>query len=60
MQELIESIGQEKAKVDSECEKGREDEEAAAALQSEVTAFQEECFKDLSAAEPVIQVCSAG
>jgi len=37
--ELIESIGQEKAKVDEEVEKGREDEEAAASLQAEVTAF---------------------
>lgn len=40
VQALIESIGQEKAKVDEEVEKGREDEEAAAALQAEVTAFQ--------------------
>ena len=60
VQELIESIGQEKAKVDEEVEKGREDEEAAAALQNEVTAFQEECSNDLAAAEPIIQVCSCG
>lgn len=58
LQELIESIGQEKARVDEEVEKGREDEEAAAALQKEVTAFQEECATDLAAAEPVIKVCT--
>ena len=56
LQELIESIGQEKAKVDEEVERGRVDEEAAAALQTEVTAFQEECSSDLAAAEPIIQV----
>lgn len=59
LQSLIESIGQEKAKVDEEVEKGREDEEGAAALQAEVTAFQEECARDLAAAEPIIQVRSA-
>ncbi len=56
LQELIESIGQEKAKVDEEVEKGREDEESAAVLQKEVTAFQEECATDLAAAEPIIKV----
>ncbi|KAL4450636.1 hypothetical protein ABPG77_000992 [Micractinium sp. CCAP 211/92] len=56
---LIESIGQEKAKVDEEVEKGREDEEAAAALQAEVIAFQDECSRNLAAAEPIIQEAEA-
>lgn len=56
MQALITSIGEEKVKIDEEVEKGREDEEAAAALQKDVTAFQEECATDLAAAEPIIQV----
>lgn len=56
LQELVESIGQEKAKVDEEVDKGREDEAAAAKLQSEVIAFQEECAQDLACAEPIIQV----
>lgn len=58
-QALIESIGQEKGKVDEEVEKSRDDEEAAAALQTEVTSFQEECSRDLSAAEPIIQEAEA-
>lgn len=37
-------------------EKGREDEEAAAALQKDVEAVQLECTTDLAAAEPVIRV----
>ena len=41
--------------MDEEVEKGREDEDAAAGLQTEVTAFQEECSADLAAAEPVIK-----
>ncbi|EFN51784.1 hypothetical protein CHLNCDRAFT_37234 [Chlorella variabilis] len=58
-QELVESIGQEKAKVDEEVDKGREDEAAAAKLQSEVIAFQEECAQDLACAEPIIQEAEA-
>lgn len=46
--------------MDEEVEKSREDEDAAAALQTEVTAFQEECSRDLAAAEPIIQVGGAG
>ena len=42
--------------MDEEVEKGREDEEGAAKLQAEVTAFQEECTADLAAAEPIIKV----
>lgn len=42
--------------VDEAVESSREDEEAAAKLQAEVIAFQEECAKDLAAAEPIIQV----
>ncbi|KAK9808985.1 hypothetical protein WJX72_007373 [[Myrmecia] bisecta] len=56
---LIENIGQEKAVVDEAVEAGREDEEAAAKLQREVTAFQEECSKELEAAEPIIQQAEA-
>lgn len=55
-QQLIEDIGAEKCKVDAEVEAGREDEEAAAALQKEIAAFQEECATDLAKAEPVIRV----
>ncbi|CAD7696266.1 unnamed protein product [Ostreobium quekettii] len=51
---LIVNIGQEKAVVDEAVEAGREDEENCAKLQSEVQAFQEECSRDLAAAEPVI------
>jgi dynein heavy chain len=47
--ELIVSIGREKLVVDEAVEAGREDEEAASRLQSEVQAFQEECTKDLFA-----------
>lgn len=46
--ELIVSIGKEKAVVDEAVEAGREDEEAASKLQAEVQAFQEECTKDLA------------
>lgn len=45
--------------VDSAVEAGREDEEAAAAIKAEVEAFQEECAKDLEAAEPVIAEAEA-
>lgn len=58
-EDLITSIGQEKAKVDAEVEASRSDEEAAAALQREVEAFQTECAADLAAAEPIIKVCWA-
>ena len=44
-QALIESIGQEKAVVDEAVEAGRGDEEEAANLSAEVTAFQAECAK---------------
>lgn len=47
--ELIVSIGKEKAVVDEAVEAGREDEEAASKLAEEVLAFQEECSKDLAA-----------
>jgi dynein heavy chain len=47
--ELIISIGKEKAVVDEAVEAGREDEEAASKLAEEVQAFQEECSKDLEA-----------
>jgi dynein heavy chain len=47
--DLIVSIGKEKAVVDEAVEAGREDEEAASRLQNEVQAFQEECTKDLAA-----------
>lgn len=56
---LIVSIGKEKAVVDEAVEAGREDEEAANKLATEVTAFQEECSKDLEAAEPVIAEAEA-
>lgn len=55
-EELIASIGQEKAKVDAEVEASRSDEDDAAALQKEVEAFQTECAADLEAAEPIIKV----
>jgi Microtubule-binding stalk of dynein motor len=51
-QTLIESIGRERAVVEA----SRADEEAAAALQAEVTAFQNECAADLALAEPIIKV----
>eukprot|EP00879_Flechtneria_rotunda_P029616 GHRR01032042.1.p1 GENE.GHRR01032042.1~~GHRR01032042.1.p1 ORF type:complete len:1612 (+),score=608.41 GHRR01032042.1:122-4837(+) len=51
---LIHSIGKEKAVVDEAVESSREDEEAASKLQNEVQAFQEECTRDLAAAEHVI------
>lgn len=59
-EELIASIGQEKAKVDAEVEASRSDEEEAAALQREVEAFQTECAADLAAAEPIIKVRGGG
>lgn len=52
--ELIVSIGKEKAVVDEAVEAGREDEEAAAKIAAEVIAFQAECEEDLKAAEPII------
>lgn len=58
-QALIESIGQEKAVVDEAVEAGREDEEAAAKLSAEVSAFQAECAQDLAAAEPIIAEAEA-
>lgn len=51
--ELIVSIGKEKAVVDEAVEAGREDEEAASKLAEEVLAFQEECTKDLAAGVPL-------
>jgi hypothetical protein len=57
--ELIVSIGKEKAVVDEAVEAGREDEEAAAKLAADVQAFQEECSHDLAAAEPIIQEAEA-
>jgi len=45
--------------VDEAVEASREDEEAAATLQSDVQNFQEECSKDLAAAEPVIAEAEA-
>jgi hypothetical protein len=38
---------------------GREDEEACSKLQSDVQAFQEECARDLLAAEPIIAEAEA-
>lgn len=49
--ELIVSIGKEKAVVDEAVEAGREDEEAASKLAADVSAFQEECSKDLAVGE---------
>lgn len=57
--QLIVDIGKEKAIVDQAVEAGREDEEAAQALQLEVSTFQAECEKDLEAAEPVIAEAEA-
>ncbi|PNW78281.1 hypothetical protein CHLRE_09g403800v5 [Chlamydomonas reinhardtii] len=57
--ELIVSIGKEKAIVDQAVEAGREDEEAATALQTEVSAFQAECERDLLEAEPIIAQAEA-
>ncbi len=57
--ELIVSIGKEKAVVDDAVEAGREDEEAAGKLAAEVMAFQEECENDLKAAEPIIAEAEA-
>ncbi|KAK9866454.1 hypothetical protein WJX84_011662 [Apatococcus fuscideae] len=58
-QAIIETIGQEKAIVDQAVEAGREDEEAASKLATEVTNFQTECAHDLEAAEPIIQQAEA-
>ncbi|KAL6747291.1 flagellar outer dynein arm heavy chain beta [Haematococcus lacustris] len=57
--ELIVSIGKEKAVVDEAVEAGREDEEACSKLQADVQAFQEECTRDLEAAEPIIAEAKA-
>ena len=57
--ELIVSIGKEKAVVDDAVEAGREDEEAAAKIAAEVIAFQAECEQDLKAAEPIIEQAEA-
>lgn len=57
--ELIVSIGREKAVVDQVVEAGREDEESATRLQTDVSAFQAECERDLSEAEPIIQQAEA-
>lgn len=57
--ELIVSIGKEKAIVDEAVESSRDDENQCATLQSEVQAFQEECERDLGAAEPVIKDAEA-
>ncbi|KAF5834390.1 hypothetical protein DUNSADRAFT_8976 [Dunaliella salina] len=56
---LIVSIGKEKAVVDEAVEASREDEEACSKLQADVQAFQEECARDLEAAEPVIAEAEA-
>jgi dynein heavy chain, axonemal len=56
---LIEAIGKEKVQVDAAVEAGREDEEAAAAIKTEVEAFQAECAKELEAAEPIIAEAEA-
>lgn len=70
--ELIVSIGKEKAVVDEAVEAGREDEEAASKLAEEVLAFQDESSRDLeagalaallsSSAAPqwLLQCCSQG
>lgn len=55
-QELIESIRRERAVVDEAVGASQADEEEAAALQREVTAFQTECAADLATAEPIIKV----
>eukprot|EP00201_Polytomella_parva_P017476 CAMPEP_0175071536 /NCGR_PEP_ID=MMETSP0052_2-20121109/19298_1 /TAXON_ID=51329 ORGANISM="Polytomella parva, Strain SAG 63-3" /NCGR_SAMPLE_ID=MMETSP0052_2 /ASSEMBLY_ACC=CAM_ASM_000194 /LENGTH=4543 /DNA_ID=CAMNT_0016338719 /DNA_START=12 /DNA_END=13643 /DNA_ORIENTATION=- len=57
--DLIVSIGKEKAVVDEAVEAGREDEEAAGKLAADVQAFQEECANDLAAAEPIIAEAEA-
>ena len=56
---LLESIGVEKLGADAAAEAGRADEEAAAALQLEVTAVQDECARDLAAAEPAVAAATA-
>lgn len=57
--ELIVSIGKEKAVVDEAVESGRADEEIASAIAAEVEAFQAECTRDLQAAEPIIAAAEA-
>ena len=52
--ELIEFIGKEKAVVEEAVEASRGDEEAAAVIAENVTAQQEICTRELSAAEPLI------
>ena len=56
---LLESIGVEKLGADAAAEAGRADEEAAAALQLEVTTVQDECARDLAAAEPAVAAATA-
>ncbi|KFM23536.1 Dynein beta chain, flagellar outer arm [Auxenochlorella protothecoides] len=58
-QELIESIRRERAVVDEAVGASQADEEEAAALQREVTAFQTECAADLATAEPIIKEAEA-
>ena len=52
-------IGVEKLGADAAAEAGRADEEAAAALQLQVTAVQDECARDLAAAEPAVAATTA-
>ena len=57
--ELIVSIGKEKAVVDAAVEAGAADEAECAAIAEEVSAVQAECAEDLAKAEPIIQEAEA-
>ena len=57
--ELIVSIGKEKAVVDAAVEAGAADEAECAAIAEEVSQVQAECAEDLEKAEPIIQEAEA-
>ena len=57
--QLIVSIGKEKAVVDAAVEAGAADEAECAAIAEEVSAVQAECAEDLAKAEPIIQEAEA-
>ncbi|CAG9462750.1 unnamed protein product [Pedinophyceae sp. YPF-701] len=54
-EELIVSIGKEKAVVDDAVESSRADEEECAKIAEDVGQMQAECERDLSAAEPLVE-----
>ena len=52
--ELLERVGQESIVAEEQAEIAAVEEEKVSKVQTEVGAFQEQCMKDLAAAEPAI------